>query len=288
MLIFVLGCGGSSSVTTPASPVAFLGPLQHKQVGDVNYAYYRFGKGKPLVLICAFGVTISNWSASLLEELGSRYEVITFDNRGMGLSTDASTDPLTIDSMAESTYDFLVALDVKKPNVLAWSMGTYVTNTLALDHPGFLDKLILVGGDAGGPNTIPPTAEFMAVAELPNPTFAQVASILFPPGHQTEIDRYKAQLDLMPLDPATPDQRNRQLSAFSLWQLLGVWDFLGDIQNEALIIHGTEDISSPIANPQAMANMMPNAMLVQFPDAGHAVLFQEQETCMELIHRFLG
>jgi pimeloyl-ACP methyl ester carboxylesterase len=32
---------------------------------------------------------------------------------------------------------------------------------------------------------------------------------------------------------------------------------------------------------------MPNATLVQFPNAGHAVLFQEQDSCLAIIDFFL-
>ncbi len=285
----IVGCGGSGSSgpgPTP-NPTAFLGLERTRQVGPVNYSYYQFGQGQPLVLINAFGMTNANWTTTLLRELGKRYRVTIFDNRGIGRSVDTSPDQLTIDTMADSTVALIEALGIHKPDILSWSMGAETALTIGLRHSNKVGKLILVGSDAGGPNTLPPTPEFMAIAVLADPTIAQVMSIIFPPGHQAAIDRYLEGWHEMPVDLALPDQRNVQLGAFAIWQTQGVWEQLPTIQNPTLVLHGAEDISTPIENAQGIANRMPNATLVQFPNAGHAVLFQEQETCLTIMDIFL-
>src|SRR5262249_11551789 len=58
-------------------------------VGDFAVAYRVAGAGEPLVLIMGFGGTMDAWDPALLDALAANYQVITFDNRGMGGTTAA-------------------------------------------------------------------------------------------------------------------------------------------------------------------------------------------------------
>lgn len=74
-------------------------------------------------MIVGMGCTKSTWTPDLLKTLAATREVLIFDNRGSGRSTDA--DPLsqlTVESLAASTLELLDVLDIKQPDILGWSM----------------------------------------------------------------------------------------------------------------------------------------------------------------------
>ncbi|MES2943154.1 MAG: alpha/beta hydrolase [Pseudomonadota bacterium] len=292
-VLVLAGCGGGDAapplpVPVP-SPTAFLGELKHVQVGTVNYGYYRFGRGRPLVLINAFGMTTANWGAPLLRALGERYEVTAFDNRGMGHSPDTGPDFYTVEDMADSTVAFMAAIGLNKPDILGWSLGGETALAIGVRHGNRVDRIISVAGDAGSPKTIPPTPEFMAVAAQPDPPLQDVLSILFPADQMDKAAAWVAGVAEMPANPSLAGGRNRQLAAFAAWsESTTIWDAIPTIRNPALFINGTEDLSTPVENAVTLASRLPGSWLMQVTDAGHAVLFQEQERCLKMIDAFLA
>ncbi|GAH97822.1 unnamed protein product, partial [marine sediment metagenome] len=112
------------------------------------FAYKKFGEGDPLLLIMGYSGTIDLWATEMLKELAARYQVIIFDNRGMGKTT-ASDKEFTIELFADDTRGLLDALGIERAHVLGWSLGTYIAQEFALTYPDKVDKLILYAGDCG-------------------------------------------------------------------------------------------------------------------------------------------
>ena len=90
----------------------FAGQLRHQQVGDVDYGYRRFGSGPPLVLICGITMTMTQWDLRLLKDLRHSFDVVIFDNPGIGQTTDSSKAPLSIEGMAAGTIALAEALGI--------------------------------------------------------------------------------------------------------------------------------------------------------------------------------
>src|SRR6202161_1895747 len=88
--------------------------------GDVKIAYYIRGQGKPLFMINGFISSMSLWDPALLDELAKSYQLILFDNRGVGLSTDTKEDHTTISQMADDAAGLIKNLGYEKVNILAW------------------------------------------------------------------------------------------------------------------------------------------------------------------------
>ena len=82
------------------------------------------------------------WEPALLEALGAHYQVIIFDNRGMGL-TEAGTHDFSLEQFADDTAGLLDALGLKQAHVLGWSMGSLIAEESTLRHPDKVGHLIL-------------------------------------------------------------------------------------------------------------------------------------------------
>ena len=79
--------------------------------------------GRPLVMVVGLGCTKSTWTPDLLQTLAENREVIIFDNRGSGHSTDPEwPDHGSLEGYANSTVDLVHALDLEQPDILGWSM----------------------------------------------------------------------------------------------------------------------------------------------------------------------
>jgi pimeloyl-ACP methyl ester carboxylesterase len=54
-----------------------------------------------------------------------------------------------------------------------------------------------------------------------------------------------------------------------------------------LVADGTEDQLDPVANDRLLADTIPAAKLILYPDAGHAFLFQDLASFLHAVQQFL-
>jgi pimeloyl-ACP methyl ester carboxylesterase len=118
-------------------------------IDGAKIAYRRIGNGRPLVALNGFAATSADWDPSFIDVLASSNEVILVDNRGIGSSTDNGR-PFGIDQLADDAARVIEILGIERTSLLGWSMGGFIAQTLALQHPGRINKLILLSTDPGG------------------------------------------------------------------------------------------------------------------------------------------
>ena len=147
--------------------------------GDI--AYYRFGRGTPIVLQTGFRATMAEWDAAFLTDLARRHEVIVFDNRGIGRSEPAASSfsarDMTLDAAA--LIDTLHLSDV---TFVGWSMGGAIAQQLAFDPPLAVRRIVLMSAPAPGSLGVPVTPDVEAtLSGKPGTSFMDVMRVLFPP-----------------------------------------------------------------------------------------------------------
>jgi len=270
----------------------FAGPLQHARVGDVDYAYFRFGSGPPLVLICGITMTMAQWDFALLRELKRSFEVVIFDNPGIGESNDHSNAPLTIEGMAAGTLALADHLGIVRPNILGWSMGGEIATAIGALHASRVDAIVVAAGNPGGPQLVPPQGDaFETLVNSPATGLArkrEIASVLFPSNQVEAALRYGTGLLLIPQETVTNEAVDRQKAAVKAWKDgPGVWGPLGTTQARMLFAGGDDDLIVPIENSVKMAAHVPNGSLKRYPDAGHGFLFQEPKEFAAEAENFL-
>lgn len=117
------------------------------EIEGVRLHYLERGEGAPIVLLHGNGAMIEDWVASgLLHRLSQTNRVIAFDRPGFGHSKRPRTTVWTAEAQARLIADALTELDIEKPLVVGHSWGTMVTLALALDHPGLVSGIVLLGG----------------------------------------------------------------------------------------------------------------------------------------------
>src|ERR1700751_354039 len=121
------------------------GPTRLVEEKGVRYAYRRFGKPGtvPLLFLEYFNSNMDGWDPAVTNSLAADYEVILFDNAGVGAS--GGETPHTVAEMTQHCVAFCRALGLKAIDVVGFSLGGMIAQQLALDHPQLVRRLILLG-----------------------------------------------------------------------------------------------------------------------------------------------
>src|ERR1700724_930594 len=113
-------------------------PTQFVQANGIRFAYRRFGKpdGVPLVFIQHFRGGMDHWDPAVTAGFADHRPDILFDNAGVAASTGETPD--TINAMADHAADFIGALGLAQVDLLDFSIGGYIAQTLALRRPALI------------------------------------------------------------------------------------------------------------------------------------------------------
>jgi pimeloyl-ACP methyl ester carboxylesterase len=122
------------------------------RVGKNELHYERAGEGEPLLMIQGMSGTHVAWGEPFLAPLRESFDVIAFDNRGIGLSAPID-GAFTIVEMAEDAAGLMNELGVESAHVVGISMGGMIAQELALAQPDRLRSLTLGCTYCGGPGS---------------------------------------------------------------------------------------------------------------------------------------
>jgi pimeloyl-ACP methyl ester carboxylesterase len=274
--------------------------VNHADVGDISIGYEILGplrKGpatagvapaRPLMLITGSSGTLDGWPPAFIAALAGDRQVIVFDNRGMGETTNPM-GAYPFSQLADDTAGLVGALGHESVDVLGWSMGGNVAIDLAVRHPEVVGSLISYAGGAGGSEAVPPTPEALAVltdtSGAPEERGMRLLELLFLPEYRVAHPDYW-RLFPVPQEETDPAQIGLQNAAIGEWA--GVWDGLGRIRKPALFVTGTEDVITPQENAVMMTNRVPGSWLVRLAGAGHGLMYQDPQRLAAIVLAFLG
>jgi pimeloyl-ACP methyl ester carboxylesterase len=259
----------------------------------VDFAYRRMGSGGdvPLVLAAYFASNMDDWDPLIVDGLAADREVITFDYPGVGGSTGVT--PLTVSELTVSCFDFLRALGLTTVDFLGFSLGGMVAQQMAFEQPEMIRRMILCGtGPRGGEKM---TFTELSIDELEDPA-ALLLNAFFTPSESSQSagNAYLKRLSLRKTErdsPVTRASADVQLRAIREWGAIpasGRYVMLNAITQPALIVHGNKDIVVDPINAFILAERLPEATLLIFPDASHAAQSQHAEVFLANARRFLN
>src|SRR3984893_15869514 len=118
-------------------------PTQFVEANGIRFAYRGFGKGGgvPLVFLQHFRGGMDHWDPTVTDGFAEHRRIVLFDNEGVAASTGGTPD--TIDAVADHAADFIGALGFAQIDLLGFSIGGYIAQTLALRRPELIRRLIV-------------------------------------------------------------------------------------------------------------------------------------------------
>ncbi len=286
-MVMSLMLGGFTQKVSSSQQTLEKGGIRMVAVGDIEMAYQTFGEGDPLLLIMGYSGTMDLWAPEVLKELASKYQVIIFDNRGMGKTT-ASDKEFAIELFANDTRGLLDVLGIEHAHVLGWSLGTYIAQELALRYPDRVEKLILYAGDCGGKEAIYPGPEIMdALADASASSRERgekLLATLFPEKWLKEHPDPRTYFPKV-TETSSPENIKRQYQSWQNWK--GSYSRLSSITQPTLLITGADDVNTPWQNSLIMIDLIPGAWLVQLEGGGHGVMYQYPKKFSRIVLTFL-
>src|SRR5437879_6896384 len=242
-------------------------PSATVQVDGAQIAYSRVGNGLPLLVLNGFAATNAYWYPSFIDCLAASNELILVDNRGIGRSTDDGK-PFNIARLADDAARVIDALGFEHTSVLGWSMGGFIAQMLAFEHPHCVNKLILLSTDSGGADADLASrdvwSQLVDMSGTPHEQARRLLSLLFPSDVAESIYREFGDIVAAARARLPPDLVNRQVAAMDAWHRTGIGNRLREIKVPVLIATGTGDIVIPPSNALRLVNAIPGAWLAQF------------------------
>jgi pimeloyl-ACP methyl ester carboxylesterase len=285
-ICLALAAPAAASGTAPSRSITDA-PIRTVQAGQGKIGYRSVGKGRPLVLVMGLSGTMDAWPPSFVDSLAARRRVVTFDNEGIRRST-LGPGTLTVGSMADDVASLIRVLRLRRADVLGWSMGGMIAQSLARQHPKRVRRLVLCATAPGDGRATPPAAD--VITQLSTGT-ANVFQLLFPPGHDSAAQAYARAITSYPsASPAAPPEVTRaQLAASATWLAGGDPSGrpLSRLRPPVLVGGGALDRLLPVANQRYLARAVPNARLRVYPDAAHGFFLQHRREFVRVVDRFL-
>ncbi len=262
------------------------------QTPGLHIHYRQAGDGPENLILLHGNFASCRWWQPLLDDPPSGYRLYAPDLRGCGDSEKPLTG-YTLDRLAEDLAGFASALELERFHLVGHSLGGAAALHYTSGRPHRVTSLILV--------TPPPAGGFTAQNHQ-----SALAGLISPQAiahwlpdlalHRTILDRA---LDYaLPgldggskLQPLVEDALHMSPAAVSGYaQALYGWDIrdkLARLRLPVLIVAGRLD---PLINPDtldAMADALPDARLMVWPDTGHAPQLEHPQRFKSLLTAFL-
>jgi len=263
-------------------------PTRFVESNGIRFAYRHFGResGIPLLFFQHFRGGMDHWDPAVTDGFAQDRPVVLFDNAGVAASSGDT--PNSIETMADHAAAFVRALGLSQVDVLGFSIGGYVSQTLALRHRTLVRRMILAatGPRGGDPSQDPQAAEYAASTDpiTGESSLEAFLYLFFRPTATSQAAgrafwerRQERKKDVDP--PSTPQTLAAQRAATAEWRQIRGERFseLKDISQPTLVVNGNHDVMIPTINSFTLSQGIPRAQLIIYPDSGHGVLFQFPE-----------
>lgn len=269
-------------------------PTQFVEANGIKFAYRSYGKegGIPVIYLNHLTANLDNCDPRIMDAIAAKRTIISFDYRGIGATTGRQGESLA--DMAKDGIAFIHALGYNQVDIVAFSMGGFITQEILLVEPELVRKAILAGtgprGGAGIPDVVGRTYWdiFRGLLSFRDPKFY----LFF---NQNKIGKAAAR-DFLSRLKERKENRDKKVKLYALKkQLKAIKDWgnekpmdLSVFKLPVFIANGDNDrmVPSPLSND--MAKRFPNAEIKIYPNSGHGGIFQYHKEFIPQAIEFLN
>jgi pimeloyl-ACP methyl ester carboxylesterase len=275
----------------PPAPGPEIRPMEPNErivrANGVDLCVQTFGDraDPPILLIMGGASSMDWWEAGFCERLmaGSRF-VIRYDHRdtGRSVSYELGAAPYSLRDLAADAVGLLDTFGLKSAHLVGMSVGGWIGQLVALDHPDRVASLTLI---STSPTASPSDPDLPEMSEELQAFFAEEASepdwsdrdavidyivegerpfAGSRPINEAAIREIAARVFDRTTNLASSITNHARIDSGERWR-----ERLGELRALTLVIHGTEDPMFPYGNAVALAKDIPGAQLLALERVGH-------------------
>jgi pimeloyl-ACP methyl ester carboxylesterase len=244
----------------------------------IDIAYERLGdpRAPTVLMIMGLGSQLIGWPDELCAALIARgLHLIRFDNRDVGQSTHMTNASYRMSDMAADAVGLLDALGLPSAHVVGASMGGFIAQTIAIEHPERVRSLTSIMSSTGDRSVGQPHPEALRLFTLPPVTAREdvvrrmqdVFRVIGSPGFPIDLDAIGDRAGRAFDRAYDPLGMARQGMA-----VLASGDRTPRLRALAvptLVIHGAADRMVDVSGGRATAAAIPGAELIVIDGMGH-------------------
>lgn len=293
-------------MTATISDITASGTSRHVQAGEYRIHLHDTGAltpqaevNPPVVLLHGGGPGASGWSnfSQNVAGLAETFRVLVIDQPGYGQSDKPVVDEGVWTFNARILKRVLDELGVPQAHVVGNSLGGGTALKLALDFPGRVGRLVLMGPAGGALNML---------SADPSEGLKVLFGFYAAPG--PSLEKMQALIDVMAYAPAnvpesvlhqrfeaatSPDAIDYVRRLFERFGAGGaglpeeLWREVHRIEHRTLLTWGRDDRVLPLDGAFFMLKRMPDARLHVFPRCGHWAQLEYRDEFNALTTTFL-
>lgn len=239
--------------------------------------------GSPALLLLQGQANSHVWWNGLRSAFESDFQTITMDYRGTG-SSRGPVAAWTTESFAADAVEILDRAGISSAFVYGTSMGGRVGQMIAAHYRARVTALVLACTTPGGPNAAGRDQEVSAELARSSPAdrLKVLHDLFYTPAwpHSPEVSSLFGDASMTPQELAAHRKASRHHDA---------WDLLPSITSPTLVLHGEDDLMTPVQNARLLAARIPAARLQVYSGGRHG-FFEEfaQQVTPAVIDFFTG
>lgn len=239
--------------------------IKYHQQGSLQIAYQDEGEGEAIVFLHGLGANSESWDFQA-EYFSDHYRVIRPEFRGFGRSSKPhDRNAYSVKIFAEDIVFLLKHLGVARATIIGTSMGGYMAQTIALEYPALVEKLVLCHTACSRRVPEKIMRERLAALEVMDMAAYAKVAIAHAVGPDTEESVKQRIVDMIAANDHT---------AYLIIFGEGGLDFdlcsrLGELDVPSWVISSELDQVVPFARSQELHERIAGSQFFNIPDTGH-------------------
>ena len=256
--------------------------------GKIHYKIR--GTGPTIVLIRGLGCWSEHWFG-WDDLLAKSCKVITYDKKGLGLSTTQMSPWSSLTALSDEVATILKQERIESAHIVGTSLGGMVALTFALEHPKMAQSLTVIAssiGRSGHMRMSWPAIKLLLLRSFNHATFFDDLSKLLTSAATSDAVRKKLAQDWELIE------QKQKVPIFTVFGQLSAafrfnkWEDLTKITAPTQVVVGHDDYFVPRGNSLFLHKHLPRSTLVEVENAGHEPHVCQPDELAKIVTSFVG
>ena len=254
-------------------------------INDICINYQIEGDGKTIVFVHGLSDNLNYWNI-LTTELKNDFQVLSFDLRGHGESTD-NDSKTSIDLYQDDLYQLLKALNIDNAVFVGLSLGGNIILNLAINHPEMVNGLIVMSSFSEQSERL--SKIFKDFEDGIDNGFVEFFDTILPYTLTEEmLEEHRETLENLKWEAAKVANIEGIKKGILAGNSFDITDRLNEIDVPTLVIAGGEDDLTDLETQKKISDNIKDSKLIVLEDPKHNLLIGRNITeLLNIITEFI-